>query len=137
MLVQTWQRVNRQMTTSTVGYGTAQESTVGEKSLRPIRNSTEVERRILFSRKTETITKGRIEVLGIIHMVTQDLAIKKVSLYVQLQWLKFNGKDNLSRLWRITAIRSIQLPTLRETIMIAVRWIDNYIMAITGDQKRY
>lgn len=82
--VQVWRTINRKICTMTVGRRSAQESPTAARFLGPVRNPTEVDRRILFPRTSETPTVGRIKANDIVVAVNQTLAARKVPSHVQL-----------------------------------------------------
>lgn len=107
--LQVWYTVGRRILTTTVGPRLAQERIVATEFQGPIKNSTDVDRKIVFQRKTETLAQERKEVADIVLGVNTTLSTKKVPSYVRLQQLAFNKNSNLSRLLWVVTTRSMKL----------------------------
>lgn len=114
--VQQWQTVNRKMWTITERHGNALERTVAAEFLRPVTALIKSDRRILLLQRMVASAGGRKEKADIVVAVNIALSAKTVPRHVWLQRMTYK-EGNLSGLLTTTAISSIQLPTMRETIL--------------------
>lgn len=88
---------------------------------RPVRGSSEIDRRILFPHKTGAPPKDRKEALDIAHRLNIALSTAKVPTHIRIHLLNYNKKGNLSGLMASANTSSMLLQQHSELVLKTVR----------------